>query len=259
VINAEIKVLDMISLYCSNCGATIESNLKFCRRCGHAVNISEATTRTLDPPPAIDPATHHINSMPTGPSYLPPAAMQPMPAPATRGFQPDGQKRTVIILASLVGFLLVALVVLGIVSFWITQNSSKGPDGIAPPPQRPTASAPPSGTPAPPGGVIVPHPPMPPAPPATTSGRSAISREMIYPGAEINMEVNRAEGNNMLQLRTTDAFDKVVAWYTEKLRPTKTLNTVGPTAILRGEGYSAVINGGGNGVNIILKQERAKE
>lgn len=237
----------MESIYCSNCGAATESNLRFCRRCGHPITLSEATTRTLDPPSVIEPSTQHINSLPTAPSYLPPAAMQPLPTPPTRGFQQDGQKRTVIILASLVGFLLVALVVLGLVSFWI----SKHPPAI-PPPQ--------SGA----GGGIVPHPPVPPtpappAPPATTSVGSSISREMIYPGATINMEVSRSEGGAVLQLQTTDSFEKVVAWYTAKLRPTKIVNTVGPTTILRGEGMSAIINGSGDGVNILLKQERDKE
>src|SRR5215216_143555 len=118
----------METYYCSNCGAAIESNLRFCRRCGHPVNISEATTRTLDPPSVvdpprvIDPATQYMNAAQTGPSYLPPEAILPLPAQPTNGLRPAGQTRTVIILASLVGFLLIALVILGIITSRISRE-----------------------------------------------------------------------------------------------------------------------------------------
>jgi hypothetical protein len=82
---------------------------------------------------------------------------------------------------------------------------------------------------------------------------------MVYPGAAITMEMNRFEGSSVLQLHTADSFDKVVAWYKEKLRPTKILNTFGPTAILQGEGLSAIINSSEEGTTILLKQARGKD
>jgi hypothetical protein len=237
--------------YCSNCGAAIESNLRFCRRCGHAIDLSEATTRTLDVPSAVEQATQHINSAPTAPSYMPPGVMPPMHASTTSGLRRSGPNRTVILLASLVGFLLIALAALVIITAVLEPDATPEQPRIAPPPQ--TTVGPPPPPPVPPG-VIVPHPPP---PPATASGTSTISREMIYPGAAITMEINRAEGGSVLQLHTTDSFDKVVSWYTTKLRPTKTMRTVGPTAILRGEGFSAIISGSEDGANIVLKQEEA--
>jgi hypothetical protein len=162
----------------------------------------------------------------------------------------------VIILASLVGFLLIALVVLGMVSFYISRTVSPA----MPPPEPPRATTPPPRGEGAPGGVIVPHPPVPPVPPTPPAiGNSAISREMVYPGSEITMELNGGEeGGSVIQLRTTDPLDKVVAWYKEKIKPVKTVNMIGPVTVLRGEGMAAIITGGGDGVSIVLKQERTR-
>jgi hypothetical protein len=252
---------------CSNCGTTIEDNQRFCRKCGQPINLSEATTRTLDPPSAVEQTTQHINSMPTGPSYFPPGSMPPMPAPTTTELRPAAQKRTVIVVAILIGFLVGALIVLAVITSMMSRNAAS---------EQP--ATPQSQTPAPPGRTIPPVtpmppvtevptpgrpsvsqpptiPPAPPAPPAASGGATAISREMVYPGAKITTEINGPEGGSALHLQTGDSFDKVVAWYTAKLKPVNTLKTAGPTAILRGVGLSAIINSSGNGVNIFLKQE----
>jgi hypothetical protein len=244
----------MESFYCSNCGAPIESNLKFCRRCGKPVNLSEATTRTLDPPPVIEPATQHMNAAQTGPSYLPPAAMMPpLPAQTTKGLGPAGQNRTVLILAGLVGFLLIALAVLAIITSRISREIVPDLPAMQPPP---ATSVPPVSR-APQLPVA---PPVPPPPPATAApGNPPISREMVYPGAAIIMEMNRSGGGSVLQLNTTDSYDKVVAWYTGKLRPSKTVRTVGNTTILKGAAISAIITGTDEGVTILLKDETNKE
>ena len=234
----------MKTVFCSSCGNAIEDNQRFCRKCGQPINLSEATTRTLDAPSVIEPTT---------PSYLYPAGAQPMPAPDTTGLRPSGQKRMVVIVASLVGFLLGALIVLAVVTSMISHNAPPTQPAVTPPQMR---TPPP--TPTPPVATTPPAPGVspPPAPPVVVGGAAAISRDMVYPGARITTEIGRAGGSSALQLQTEDSFDKVVAWYTAKLKPIKTVKTEGPTAILQGESLTAIINGTGNGASIFLKQGR---
>jgi len=71
------------------------------------------------------------------------------------------------------------------------------------------------------------------------------------------MEVNGDEGG-VIQLRTAEPLDKVVAWYKEKLKPVKTVNMIGPLTVLRGEGMTAIITGGADGVSVVLKQGQEK-
>ncbi|HVG19566.1 MAG TPA: hypothetical protein VNI02_10970, partial [Blastocatellia bacterium] len=99
----------------------------------------------------------------------------------------------------------------------------------------------------------IPAPP-PPAPPRGLPQGSAIGREFIYPGSETTMEINSATEGMVLQLHTTDPFDRVVDWYTEKLKPTNVVKTKGPSVILEGDGMTAIINQAGDGTNIMLTQ-----
>jgi hypothetical protein len=79
---------------------------------------------------------------------------------------------------------------------------------------------------------------------------------MIYPGAKIVTEIGHLGGNSAVQLQTEDSFDKVVAWYTAKLKLVKTVRTADIAAILHGENMTVIINGTGNGTSIFLKQNR---
>jgi hypothetical protein len=79
---------------------------------------------------------------------------------------------------------------------------------------------------------------------------------MIYPGARIITEIDHSGINSALQLQTEDSFDKVVAWYTAKLKPARTVKKAGVAAVLNGESMTAIINGAGSGTSIFLKQER---
>ena len=241
----------MKTVSCSNCGTTIGSDQRFCRKCGQPINFSEATTRTLDPPSVIEPSTLHINSTPTSPSYFPPDTAQPMPAPTTTELRSSPQKRMMIVMVGLIGFLAVALIVLAVIASRISRNAAAEQPAMT----QPQIPSPPSVTQRPPIPPVPQAPPAPSAPSVTTGGATTISRELVYPGAKITTEINRSEGGSALQLQTDDPFDKVVAWYTAKLKPVKTIRTLGPTAILQGQDMSAIINGTDNGASIFLKKE----
>ena len=249
----------MANLYCDNCGAEVEEAAKFCRRCGQPQDWSEATTRTLEEPSRREAPTRHVNPAPTAPSYpvyAPPPGLPVDPAATTRGLEGSGQKRTVIFLASLVGILLIGFIALLAITF----SASNGPPPMPPPPmtapQRPPIIVP--ETPA------VPEPPEPPEPPDAEDEPDAEDAEgeapeaitipkssLTYPGSEVILDMTTSKGTGMLQLKTKDAFDKVVGWYTSKFDMTQKIQLPG-SVILEGEKVTAIIASGDNGTLITL-------
>jgi hypothetical protein len=108
------------------------------------------------------------------------------------------------------------------------------------------------------GPVAPPVPPSDPgvlAPPAAALPAGVVGNEFIYPGAKVNLQ-SKSENGVTLQLQTTDSIDKVVAWYTAKLKPTKTVNIPGGVvSIMEGKNGKAVITGNDEGTSIIFKGE----
>jgi len=97
-------------------------------------------------------------------------------------------------------------------------------------------------------------PPAPPSVPDVSAPPAGVAgNEFIYPGAKVNLQSKSVDGVT-LQLQTTDGIDKVVAWYTAKLKPTKTVNIPGGVvSIMEGENGKAVITGSDEGTSIIFK------
>ncbi len=244
----------MPSTTCSNCGAEIADGTRFCRRCGQpsavldAANVLEATTRTLEEPPKHGSAsTQFFSSEPTGPAYLAPNMMgtapsEASPAQTNRNLQAPTRSRNILMFSALTGVVLVVLVAL--LMGWVIWRSVAttvrreivrvGPPVIAPP--------------------VPPIPPVPPLPPDAREG--AISRALIYPGAEVVMDMIREEEGDVLQLSTSDPLKKVVDWYDARLKPNKKIILPGRNAILRGEEVTAIITDGDDGqVSIVIKQE----
>jgi hypothetical protein len=106
-----------------------------------------------------------------------------------------------------------------------------------------------SGPVAPPAPGTVPD--VPASPPAAPPA-GVVGNEFIYPGAKVNLQANNADGIT-LELQTTDSVDKVVAWYTAKLKPTKTFNPAGVVSIMEGKNGKVVITGDEEGTSIIFK------
>jgi hypothetical protein len=65
------------------------------------------------------------------------------------------------------------------------------------------------------------------------------------------MEITGDDEDNVLQLQTSDSFDKVVEWYTQKLNPKSTIKQEA-NVILNGEEMTAIINRTNDGTNIML-------
>jgi hypothetical protein len=114
--------------------------------------------------------------------------------------------------------------------------------------------APTSARPVAPPAPVVPQTPQVPQPPQPPGAEKGSASALIYPGAEVTMEMTRGTEGSVRHLTTTDSFDKVVAWYMEKLKPVEDIKTPGPTAILRGDGITVVINVEDDLTQILLQQ-----
>lgn len=68
------------------------------------------------------------------------------------------------------------------------------------------------------------------------------------------MQVTDPNGGNVLQLRTSDSLDKVINWYTEKLRPTEIVRQKNAPVILRTDQTTAVIKEEGSETSVLLHQ-----
>ena len=71
-------------VFCSNCGADIDENQKFCPECGTKNEKAFAPSTTSPPPPPAEPETPVDSSMPP-----PPPPPQNIPPPPPAGSQSD--------------------------------------------------------------------------------------------------------------------------------------------------------------------------
>lgn len=235
----------MTSKICDRCGAELAADARFCRRCGQptatfeGTSVTEAETRVFEATSERAQPTQYYDQRPTGPSYMSPVEMYPPQAAAT-----TKALSAVAVKKNRAGILLgSALVVLAIISLtlfaawkWGGSSSSATPPTIAKP-----------------GVPQVPQVPQPPAPPAPGAGQGSTSA-LVYPGAQVTMEMTRGREGSVRHLTTTDSFEKVVAWYTEKLKPIEDIRTPEPTAILRGDGITAIIAVEDGETQILLQQ-----
>ena len=225
-----------ININCTKCGAEMAAGARFCRRCGQPVSaqsVLEAETRVFATPPDQTNATQHINSPLTGPAYMSPAEMPTPPSPVTKSLQPSISTTKVLLAFLVLILLLIIPVSLAVMKILSSRNSR---------PETPV--------------VTIPEvPPPPPAPPAGSSGGSSpTSDSLIYPGAKTLLDITKTDGH-VLQLRTSDPVDKVVAWYVNKIKPDDTVKVPGGNVtILRGKDIKAVITATGNETDIIIKQ-----
>ena len=78
---------------------------------------------------------------------------------------------------------------------------------------------------------------------------------MLYPGAEVTMEITGDKNEKVVHLRTTDGFDKVVDWYMERIKVKNRVRLPGANAVLEGKDVVVVINSEGGETSIIVTQK----
>jgi ribosomal protein L40E len=238
--------MQQISL-CTNCGAEIPGGARFCRSCGQRSNqlnpnsVAEGTTRLLETPEPNAPFGQNVYEHHGG--LAQPTSRIPLEANSTsRSLETNPQPHNWV----LIGSILVATLALILTALYITLRNSPTTTPPASPPAVTIPELPPV------------QPPQPPTPPQgiPSGSNTTISREFVYPGAETTMEVTDVSEGAVLQLQTSDSFDKVVKWYTEKLKPTKVMRVSIPTpsVILEAGEMKAIINTEGGRTIIMLTQ-----
>jgi hypothetical protein len=199
--------------------------------------VVEGTTRLLETPEQQarfnQNVYEHPGSLAQATSSIHPQANQ------TRSLETKDKPRQGVLISSLVVAALL-LTVLIIVLLNRTSTTTVSPPAVT----RPEVPA-------------IPPPPPPMAPPGITRG-GTINPAFIYPGAQKTMELTSPAEGNMIQLQTSDSFDKVVNWYTEKLKPTSVVKQVkdqSQSMVLAGKEMTAIITANGAGTTIMLTQQ----
>lgn len=239
---------------CTRCGAEIPLEARFCRNCGQPSarfdreSVTEGTTRLLETPerPAANPAQEfqyeRQGELAQATNRLPPQAAQ-----TNRGLEMSGKPTNWL----LIGVIVVAAIALIATGIFI------GMRGSSPAPAtQPVVVVPgvPTGLPpAPPPGI-------PPPPPAAGVTEGAINPALIYPGAKTVMQITGGDEGNVIQLQTSDSFEKVVNWYKARLKPEQTIeqNTglPGGSVILPSQEATAIITRQGDLTGIMLAKDR---
>jgi len=82
---------------------------------------------------------------------------------------------------------------------------------------------------------------------------AAYAGALIYPGSTTLVDQIGDEGR-AIQLETHDPLDQVVAWYTDKVKPTKTMRMATSTVVLRNQNITTTIVSEDNKRIILIKQ-----
>ena len=83
---------------------------------------------------------------------------------------------------------------------------------------------------------------------------SQISRDLIYPGSKVIIDLGQDGGGSVMQLETSDPLNKVQTWYISQLQPQKILQATMHSTILRKDNVTATLVGENNSTTIVIKQ-----
>ena len=225
---------------CTNCGAELLPETRFCRQCGQRSThiapgtVTDATNKILKTPDARAAFEQQYN--PPAGGLSPQGQTQMISSATTHHLAPAGQQSHTwlyIMLSVAFAALLATVLIVGLWSRSSVRIIRHGPTTEQP--QAPTA------------------PPAPPAQPAPPAAPGEISDSLIYPGAQTTLNLNGKDGR-VLQLQSSDPMDKVVNWYTDKLKLTNK-GQYGKVVTLQGDSTNVVISNSGNRTNIIITQD----
>lgn len=86
-----------------------------------------------------------------------------------------------------------------------------------------------------------------------THSTTATESTLVYPGSNTVLNITSEGGGRAIQLKTTDSFEKVVAWYQQALKPEKALHLTSSTVVMKNEKATATIVGGDKETNVVIK------
>jgi hypothetical protein len=83
-----------------------------------------------------------------------------------------------------------------------------------------------------------------------------ISRSYIYPGSNIILDMTNEDGSGVLQMQTSEPFEKVHSWYSSSLKPDKTLQATAHMVILKKDKATVTIVAENDTTTIVIKQSK---
>jgi len=86
-----------------------------------------------------------------------------------------------------------------------------------------------------------------------SNNATAVDTALIYPGSKTVAAFSSGDGRT-LQLQTNDSLEKVVAWYEQSIRPTKTMRLTSTSVVLKKENVTTTVASEGGKTNILIKQ-----
>jgi len=199
---------------CSQCGAVLPPEVKFCRQCGAAVTsnreLSESPTAQLQP--VVDKvSTRRLHPRATSPA---PELRGDFPAPSDNVPGPVLAPRSATHWKVPIAVMLLAVVLViaaAIISIALFRPSRK------------------------------------------TVISAETNSALIYPNSQTLLDTTSTSGR-AIQLQTPDSTDQVVAWYTAKLAPTKTVRLASSTVVLKNQDVAVTIVGADGKTSILIKQ-----
>ena len=88
-----------------------------------------------------------------------------------------------------------------------------------------------------------------------TNSRSTDDATLFYPGARTIADVLSDDGR-AIQLQTNDPLDKVIAWYENSIKPTKTMRLTANSIVLKNQNVTTTLASEAGKTSILIKKLR---
>lgn len=85
--------------------------------------------------------------------------------------------------------------------------------------------------------------------------RTADDATLFYPGARTIVDMVSDDGRT-IQLQSDDPLDKVIAWYENSIKPTKTMRLTSTNVVLKNQNVTTTLATEGGKTNILIKKLR---
>ena len=86
-------------------------------------------------------------------------------------------------------------------------------------------------------------------------GEAAAADAWVYPGSQTVVDTTTPDGRAM-HLRSADPFNKVVSWYTAKLKPAKTMQLTESIVVMRNGNITVTLGVENNMTSILVKESK---
>jgi len=89
----------------------------------------------------------------------------------------------------------------------------------------------------------------------TRDSRITDDATLFYPGSRTIVDMDSDDGR-AIQLQTNDPLDKVIAWYENSIKPTKTMRLTSTSIVLKNQNVTTTLASEGGKTNILIKKLR---